>query len=200
MSRRNRRNRNSEWNDWGNPDPGSGWSDAAGWDVPAHRARFPWRPLLIVLVVGSVVVGGVVLLGRMLEGPSAAARRYALAAAALDANELARRTCESRQLELLQTGVILTALSMIGEYYVGIGLDALNTDVDDLEYVTLREDAAEAEVYVSGEMRSSLVFISIPIVIDEYWLMVREDGHWKWCGHARPPAIPQLPNYLLPDE
>jgi len=184
---RRKRDQTDNWDNWGNLPPPSN-----EWNASPHSSarRFPWQTILVVLGVGFLAVGGVVLLGQRLEGPAAAARRFALAAAAIDGNELAERTCEARQMEVLEAGFVITALSAIAEEYVGIGMGDIDTDINDLHFETMYEGAGEAEVHVNGEIRSAFLFISIPIVIDEYWLMAREDGRWKWCGQSRVSGSP----------
>lgn len=177
------------WDDsWDNP---GGWdSSGAGWGMPAPRRVFPWKVIVAVVLVVTVVVVGVRLVASAAEGPAVAARRYLQAAVSMDGNDLARRTCDAQQEALMGTGLVLTALSMIANYYVGFGLEDVQVDLSDVNYTTVSQAADRAEVRVSGEMRSSILLLSLPVPIDEQWLMVREDGRWKWCGYARPPAVP----------
>ena len=180
----------TNWDDsWNNPGNWGGAGDSWG---GAPRRALPWKPLLIVLVV--VVVGVVAwrALGRVVEGPDAAARRYFQAVIELRANELAARTCAATQEALMGTGAVLTAISVILNYYTGISLQDVEIDARDLSYTTLSQSGDRAEVRVNGTVRSSILFLSMPYPMDEYWLMVREGGRWKWCGYTRPPAVPSL--------
>ena len=171
------------WNDnRGNPPPDAGWGGGDGWGAPARRA-FPWRVVLIVLLAGGGVVVGLRLLGGALEGPEAAARRYLQAAVAYDGNELARRTCAAQQQALMEAGLVITALDLIANYYVDVGLEDIDFDLRDLEFTEISRSGDQAVVRVSGELRTSLLFLSVPGQVDDTWLMVREDGRWKYCGY-----------------
>ena len=164
------------WNDnrgWESPD--------AGWGAPARRA-FPWRVILIVLLVGGGAVIGVRLLSGALEGPTAAARRYMQAAVTYDGNELARRTCAAQQQALMEAGLVITALDLIANYYVDLGLEDIDFDLRDLEFTAISRAGDRAVVRVSGELRTSLLLLSVPGQVEDTWLMVREDGRWKNCG------------------
>ena len=174
------------WNDshrgWDPPD--AGWGGGDGWGAPARRA-FPWRVIVIVLLVAGGAVVGLRLLGGALEGPAAAARRYLQAAVAYDGNELARRTCAAQQQALMEAGLMITALDMLANYYVDGGLEDIDFDLRDLEFTVVSRTGDQAVVRVSGELRTSLLFLSVPGQVDDSWLMVREDGRWKYCGYPQ---------------
>ncbi len=174
---------NDGWNDnqgWNPPD--AGWGGGNGWGAPARRA-FPWRVILIMLLVGGGAVVGLRLVGGALEGPVGAARRYMQAAVAYDGNELARRTCAAQQQALMEAGLVITALDLIANYYVDVGLEDIDFDLRDLEFTEISRSGDQAVVRVSGELRTSLLFLSVPGQVDDTWLMVREDGRWKYCGY-----------------
>lgn len=175
------------WDGFDNP----GWNDydPAGWGLDAPRRRFPWRAVLIVLIVGVVGVGGLVA-ARAAEGPEGAARRYLRAVVAFDGNEVARRTCAAQQQALQESGLLLTAIYALADYYLGIGADDFAFDVQDVSVTTLSRSDGRAIVGVRGVARVSFLMFSVPAPIDEAWIMVREGGRWKWCGHARPPNSP----------
>lgn len=177
-------NWDDSWNDnrgWDPPPPDSGWGGGGDWGGPVRRA-FPWRVVLIaVLVVGGGVVG-LRLVGGVLEGPAAAARRYLLAAVTFDANEMSRRTCAAQQQALMEAGLVVTALDMVANYYVGVGLEDVSYDISDLEFTVGSRAGDRAVVHIQGEMRTALLFISVPVPVDDTWLMVRESGRWKYCG------------------
>lgn len=170
-------NWDDSWNDsrgWDPPDP--------GWGAPARRA-FPWRVILIILLAGGGVVVGLRVVGGVLEGPAGAARRYLQASVAFDGNELARRTCAAQQQALMEAGLVITALDMIANYYVDMGLEDVDFDISDLKFRVVSQTGDRALVRVSGEMRTSLLLLSVPAPIDDTWLMVRENGRWKYCGY-----------------
>lgn len=176
-------NWDDNWNNnrgWDLPDPG--WGGGNGWGAPARRA-FPWRLVLIVLLVGGAAVVGLRVLGGALEGPAGAARRYLQAAVAYDGNELARRTCAAQQQALMEAGLVITALNMIANYYVDMGLEDVDFDLSDLEFTVVSRTGDRAVVRISGELRTSILLLSVPGRVDDTWLMVREDGRWKYCGY-----------------
>ncbi len=175
----------TQWDDWDNfPNNPPHWDgfDAAGWGAGAPRRRFPWKAVLIVLIIGAVGVAGLVVAGRAIEGPEAAARRYLRAVAAFDGNEMARRTCDAQQQALLESGLMITAISALSDYYLGVDVGDFTVDVQDVSVTALSRDGGQALVAVRGQARVSFLMISLPTPIDETWIMVREDGRWKWCG------------------
>ncbi len=102
---------------------------------------------------------------------------------AFDGNELARRTCAAQQQALMEAGLVITALDMIANYYVDMGLEDVDFDISDLKFRVVSQTRDRALVRVSGEMRTSLLLLSVPAPIDDTWLMVRENGRWKYCGY-----------------
>ncbi len=89
-------------------------------------------------------------------------------------------------------------LDLLSYWYIGMALNASpDFDIDDLDIdVTaerLNTDGNVAEV----RMRGSVTFpedlppspqAPLPVdkraPIDEVWVMVNEEGNWKWCGNA----------------
>lgn len=170
------------WNDnsgWNSPDPE--WGGRDNWGAPARRV-FPWRVVLFLLLAGGGVVVGLRVVG-VLEGPAGAARRYLQAAVRFDGNDLSRRTCAAQQQALMEAGLMITALDMVANYYVDIGLEDVDFDIRDLTFTVVSQTGDQAVVRISGEMRTSLLLLSMPAPVDDTWLMVREDGRWKYCGY-----------------
>ena len=176
-------NWDDSWNDnrgWDPPPPDPGWGGGGDWGAPVRRA-FPWLVILIVLLAGGGVVVGLRLVGGVLEGPAGAARRYLQAAVAFDANELARRTCADQQQALMEAGLVITALDLVANYYVGVGLEDASFDISELEVTVISRTGDRAVVHIQGEMRTARLFISVPAPVDDTWLLLREDGRWKYC-------------------
>ena len=85
----------------------------------------------------------------------------------------------------MEAGLMITALDMLANYYVDVGLEDIDFDLRDLEFTVVSRTGDQAVVRVSGELRTSLLFLSVPGQVDDSWLMVREDGRWKYCGYPQ---------------
>lgn len=45
-------------------------------------------------------------------------------------------------------------------------------------------------VNVSGAIRVAILTFAQEFPVNEYWIMVREDGQWKWCGVGATGSFP----------
>lgn len=129
---------------------------------------------LLVIILASMLVGcGPV------DSPEKAAKEWLEAWATLDGNKLAERTCDAQQ-EAVQSGAIwLSAFAALGQMFTGQRTQA---DISDLRFVTISKSGDTAQVRVTGEIRTAVLAIAQTQEVDETWLIVREDGKWKWCG------------------
>jgi len=65
------------------------------------------------------------------------------------------------------------------------GLDIKSQgDVSGIKFsrISINTDETVANVRVHGEMRVAVLAFAQAYPVDETWLMVKEDGGWRWCG------------------
>ena len=84
-----------------------------------------------------------------------------------------RRVCGIRLLVILSQKVFGSDVKVQG-------------DISDLEFTTTYIDEETAHVRVTGELRVAVLGVAQALPVDETWLVIKEEGKWKWCG------LPQL--------
>ena len=133
--------------------------------------------ILIVFVLITI------LLSACAATPERAARDWFKASNELDGNKMYDLTCRKMREEVQMAGLITTAVSLLPQL-IGLDIPQGKVDVSDLNFTTIRGDDSSAHVRVSGEVRMAILAFPMAYPIDETWLMVNEDGKWKWCGDA----------------
>lgn len=135
----------------------------------------------LTLVLVTLALASTVASCTLIDSPENAAREWLQAFGNLDGNKIAERTCAAQQANVQQAGLWTSAITLIGQYLVGQGLQG-KTDVSSLNFTTVRSSSDVAYVRVTGQIRAAVLAFATTQNVDETWKMVREDGKWKWCG------------------
>lgn len=179
---------------------GDGWEDdqwdSSGWEDESQKMRRSggrgWMVGAVILVaIGAL---GIFLFTRLNNTPEQAARVWLQAVTKFDRQKSASLTC-ANAINSQQTGgqmgsEVLTLLQDGGNILqeLGVPLDIsavaqfIEFDIHGLKFDTLQEDEEYAMVHVSGLLSVSFKMLSLPLQLDEDWIMAREEGRWKWCG------------------
>lgn len=124
-----------------------------------------------------------ILLSACAATPERAARDWYKATNELDGNKMYELTCRTMREEVQMAGMITSSFYILPQLF-GLNLPEGEVDISDLSFTTIRGDDSYAHVRVTGEVRIAVLAFPMAYPIDETWLMVNEDGKWKWCGDA----------------
>lgn len=114
------------------------------------------------------------------DSPERAAEEWLEAFANMDGNKLMERTCAEQQRNAQETGVWLSAFALLVQ---SLTRQQTEIDISDVGFDVIEEAGDRARVRVTGQIRTAVLAIGRIQEIDEVWLIVREDGQWKWCGN-----------------
>jgi hypothetical protein len=134
------------------------------------------RTILVMLVVFPFLLSG------CSDSPERAAREWFDAMLNLDGNKILERTCLQQRAYIQEVGLWGSVVAMLPQLF---GLDVRSQgDVSGLEFSTTSTnlDQTVATVRVHGEIRVAVLALAQAYPIDESWLMVKEEGVWRWCG------------------
>jgi hypothetical protein len=123
------------------------------------------------------------LLSACSAGPEKAAKDWFTASNELDGNKMLDLTCRAMREDIQMAGMISSAIYMLPQL-LGLNLPEGKVDVSDLTFSKIRGDDTYAHVRVTGEIRIAVLAFPMAYDINETWLMVFENGKWKWCGEA----------------
>ena len=113
------------------------------------------------------------------DSPEKAATIWLDALLNLDGNVLAQRTCRAQREAVQAQGMWDSALTALGQLLVG---QKTKGDISGLQFLLEVESGDKARVRVMGELSTAVLGAFETREVDETWLMVREDGIWRWCG------------------
>lgn len=113
------------------------------------------------------------------DAPDKAAIDWLQALADQDGLAWDQFTCAAQKQQSDKEGVIFTASGAIVNTILGDGVDM---DVSDVTSKTTKRSDYVAIVHVKGDIRTALGLMVESEELDEDWVMVKEDGHWKYCG------------------
>lgn len=176
------------------------WSDEPGyddWETPSRNSRHPTILLaLILLLLATAVAAGAFWLVQR-RTPTYAAEKWFDAMFAANGYRVMELTCD----EEIWVSNVVNGGSVVQGFleFLGItsipGLDILGVapDLQDLskeievdrsqvEFTEVQQSNDSAVVAVNGRLRIRAFGGWFPYRLDEEWLMVREDGQWRWCG------------------
>lgn len=152
--------------------------------------------VLIILVISALGFGGMQLwrVGK----PVYAAEQWFDAMWAMDSETVLDRTCDQ---EIWVSNTLASGASVAGlteylditqipgldEFLIpGIDLDGLKDEFEidrsRIEFAEISGGEETAVVTAKGQIRFRILKGWYPYRLDETWLMVKEDGRWKWCG------------------
>lgn len=121
------------------------------------------------------------------DSPEKAAQEWIQAFANLDGNKIAERTCVAQQANVQQAGMWTSVFNLFGQQTIG---QQAKTDVSGLKFTKVNSSGNTANVRVTGQIRVAVMALSQTQDVDETWLMVQEDGKWKWCGEVGQTSAP----------
>lgn len=143
-------------------------------DVRLHRRSWA-LPLLLV----TLTVGGGAWFAATRDTPARAAEQWINAVVKLDASKASELTCQAKQTELQAAGGFATGLLLLS------GVSGLTSgSTSDMSLETIREDADNAEVRVTGKMHMSILGVSQTQALNSILHMKRESGRWRYCGET----------------
>ncbi|MEA3441233.1 MAG: hypothetical protein U9R58_13230 [Chloroflexota bacterium] len=117
--------------------------------------------------------------------PASAARDWLIAANGIYTQKAVALTCSDKEEELRsnrETGA--ARYIIISKKLRHVDVD-INFDASGVEFNVVSLEPDEAVVEAKGEVRVMVGEGSYlpPFELDERWLMVLEEGEWKWCGY-----------------
>jgi hypothetical protein len=135
-----------------------------------------YKVIVILILLPSIV------LAACADSPERAAREWFDAMLNLDGNTILERTCLTQRAYIQEIGLWNSAIALLPQMF-GLNMESQG-DVSGLEFSTIDINSNEtvASVRVSGEIRMAVLALAQSYPVDETWLMVKEDGGWRWCG------------------
>lgn len=129
---------------------------------------------IIVIAISVLTACG------MGDSPERAAEEWLESSLNMDGNTLMERTCAEQQESVQEAGLWLSVFGILGQLFTG---QQTQTDISDLRFNVVNETGNTAHVRVTGQIRTAVLAFAQTQEVDEEWLMVQEDGKWKWCGY-----------------
>jgi hypothetical protein len=139
-----------------------------------------------------VIVGLLTGCGGSEESPEEGAREWIDAVVSQDGNKMIKYTCLTQREEVQQASTLVSAFTILGEFFGRNPTLEIEGDISDLKFETIKESDGQAEVRVYGELRTALKGAANAQQIDERWLIVKENDIWQWCGNITPQLAQQL--------
>ncbi len=112
------------------------------------------------------------------NAPAKAAETWFQAVATADGVTAFKLTCETHKADVQNMGFLMGGLNL---FTGGMASDA-EADTSDLDFKTTAKKGSEAAVRVNGIYIQGLMGAAMEQEIDTPFVMVKEDGEWKWCG------------------
>lgn len=144
--------------------------------LPVERLLMKQKTIIIMLVAFSLFLTG------CMDSPERAAKEWFNAMLNYDGNKILDRTCLAQREAVQMAGLWNSAFALLPQLF---GLDIKSQgDVSGIKFsrISINEDETVANVRVHGEMRVAVLAFAQAYPVDETWLMVKEDGGWRWCG------------------
>ena len=133
------------------------------------------RAMAVIVMVVSILTAC-----SMGDSPERAAKEWLEAMINLDGNKILERTCIAQRENVQTASLWNSAFAMLPQMF---GLDVkVQGDISDLEFTTTYIDEETAHVRVTGELRVAVLGVAQALPVDETWLVIKEEGKWKWCG------------------
>jgi hypothetical protein len=141
-----------------------------------HHTYIRVRIIFFALIITSMLTGCIG------DKASKNAKQWYRAVNNLDGLRADELTCSTRRSEVRSWMAIGSAFLGLGQSVAG-DLE-IDVDISGVSFQTIENYDGQAIVAVHGEYRGAVGGIVSTDVIDERWLMIVEDGTWKWCGNA----------------
>lgn len=133
------------------------------------------------IIIGLIVAFSLLLTG-CADSPERAAKQWFDAMLNMDGNKILDRTCLEQRAAIQEWGLWNSAFALLPQLF---GLDIKSQgDVSGLKFsrTSINADETVANVRVYGEIRVAVLAFAQAYPVDETWLMIKEDGAWRWCG------------------
>ena len=133
--------------------------------------------LLIILILVLPII-----LSSCVESPERAAKEWFDAMLNMDGNKILDRTCIEQREVIQEWGLLNSAFAILPQLF-GLNISS-EGDVSGLDFSVTEINSEEtiANVRVYGEIRVAVLAFAQAYPVDETWIMVKEDGVWRWCG------------------
>jgi hypothetical protein len=126
--------------------------------------------LLICLAMLLSACGG--------SGPEKSAETWFQSMAIADGTTALKLTCSAYKADIQNMGMLMGGINMMTG---GMASDA-KVDTSSVAFETIAKSGDEATVRVSGTYIQGLMGAAFEHQVDANFIIVKEDGEWKWCG------------------
>lgn len=142
-------------------------------------SRTPVAGTVLLIVVATVLLVSC----SSGDAPAAAAREWYIAINTMEALEADGLVCQAKREEFRREMETGSTLLIFGQLLLGDNIK-IELDTSDVEFISVEEEEERAIVEAKGEMRAAVAGSVSSEILDERWLVVEEDGGWKWCGEV----------------
>lgn len=111
-------------------------------------------------------------------GPEKSAETWFQAMATSDGTTALKLTCGTYKADIQNMGLLMGGINMLAG---GMVSDA-EVDTSSVTFETTAKSGDYATVRVSGTYIQGLMGAAFEQQVDANFIMVKEDGEWKWCG------------------
>ena len=112
------------------------------------------------------------------SGPEKSAETWFQAMATSDGTTALKLTCCTYKADIQNMGLLMRGINMLAG---GMVSDA-EVDTSSVTFETTAKSGDDATVRVSGTYIQGLMGAAFEQQVDANFIMVKEDGEWKWCG------------------
>ena len=112
------------------------------------------------------------------SGPEKSAETWFQAMATSDGTTALKLTCGTYKADIQNMGLLMGGINMLAG---GMVSDA-EVDTSSVTFETTAKSGDDATVRVSGTYIQGLMGAAFEQQVDANFIMVKEDGEWKWCG------------------
>lgn len=151
--------------------------------IPSH---FDGRSMTRILTLGLAFLCGLTLLScGLANGPEKAAKAWFEATERGEVLEADELVCEEQKDSFREGAFVLSGIYTFAEEFLGTD-QPVEIDASEIEYTRVDSLSSDdrAVVEVKGEVRMAALGIVDSEELYYQWIMVKEDGQWKWCGNT----------------
>jgi len=144
--------------------------------------------LIVALLLSAPIVGCSGSDEDKTDAPAQAARDWYVAVNTMEALEADALVCQSKREEFRREMETGSTFLIFGQLLLGGTVD-IELDASEVEFSTAEQGEGRAIVESRGEMRAAVGGSVSSEILNERWLMVQENGEWKWCGDASETSV-----------
>lgn len=152
--------------------------------MPGIPSNFNGRSITRILTLGLVFLCGLTLLSCSLgSGPEKAAKAWFEATERGEVLEADELVCEEQKENFREGAFVYSGIYTFAQQFLGTD-QPVEIDASDIEYTRVDSLSSDDRVVVEveGEIRMAALGIVDSEELYYQWIMVKEDGQWKWCG------------------